>query len=346
MKKIIKRLLLLSVSILISAIFAELFLRYSPRLLFFSSANNITEPFLKIDDPVLQFVLKPNIRNNLFITNSQGFVGSKEYQKEIRDDSKRILTLGDSLTQGGEKLISFPRYLEEILNKESYQNIKWEVINAGVSGYNHLQVARYFERLLKDDWQCNYVIYGICPNDILANVKIIDDTGSLVKSVKIEDYSKKTRLKDFELVKLLVKISDILFSRLNKPALMYKKREYYSYCKAVSGKYYDEEAAGDFEKSLDKIIKVAHSNNVKPIFVLFPQALDYEDEFIDITEYRRNRIKNYIFNKNVLFIDTHNIFTRDNIYKLFCPSDPAHPNAAGHKMVAQYIFNQIDITKY
>lgn len=94
--------------------------------------------FLKTPHPFLGYVLTPNLRvTEDIITNSQGFFQKEEVALQKKANSLRIMTVGESSTQGAYiTYCNYPASLR-ILFKDS--NTKFsegvEVINAGVAGW-------------------------------------------------------------------------------------------------------------------------------------------------------------------------------------------------------------------
>lgn len=95
---------------------------------------------------------KPNFRGrfiqpefNIEIrTNSQG-LRDHEYSPEKASDTFRILTLGDSFTfgYGVETEETYAKVLEKLLNRRA--ELKYEVLNGGVIGYNTFHELRYLK---------------------------------------------------------------------------------------------------------------------------------------------------------------------------------------------------------
>ncbi len=102
--------------------------------------------FIHQYDRELGWAMRPNLNVSLpkyrLITNSLGL-----RNKELRDweGQVRILALGDSRTfgEGTDSEFTWPALLEKKLN--DYKPGHFEVINAGVSGYNAFQGLRYLE---------------------------------------------------------------------------------------------------------------------------------------------------------------------------------------------------------
>jgi len=83
-----------------------------------------------------------NTRNNL------GLVGSRNTARRKPEGVFRILVLGDSQTEGLSLCNSdetFPHVLEQLLNQHR-PDLRVEVLNAGVSGYNPLQYFLWYKR--------------------------------------------------------------------------------------------------------------------------------------------------------------------------------------------------------
>jgi hypothetical protein len=121
-----------------------------------------------IDHPQLGYVhprsVSYRLGHNPVRLNAQG-LRDREIPYEKPDGEKRILLLGDSVTFGwgvsqGE---SFGDQMEPLL--ESSSGRRWEVINAGVNGYNTEQEAIYF-RIEGLRYEPDIVIVTYLENDI------------------------------------------------------------------------------------------------------------------------------------------------------------------------------------
>lgn len=109
--------------------------------LFWEMSPSVRRAFYqRSNDPFIRYELIPNtVVSGRIRINSGGFRGP-EVTIEKPKGVFRILMLGDS------EIFSYllpedaplPRQLEKLLNEES-RNLKYEVINAGVEGYNTLQ---------------------------------------------------------------------------------------------------------------------------------------------------------------------------------------------------------------
>jgi len=114
--------------------------------------------FMKQPDGVLGYRLRPNVAH---YTNGQGFAQIEVIEKSRLPGSFRIMTVGESTTQGSNLTTNYPFFLLETLRKYSreYQSNP-EVLNAGVSGWLSDQWAVFSERQLADYFPDVVVIYG------------------------------------------------------------------------------------------------------------------------------------------------------------------------------------------
>jgi len=99
-------------------------------------------------------------------TNSLGFRDTREYSLARQPGTFRILVLGDSVTFGHGALYetSYP-YLLEARLREWRPDVKWEVWNLGVPGYNTAQESAYLHQV-GERYAPDLVIVGFFTNDI------------------------------------------------------------------------------------------------------------------------------------------------------------------------------------
>lgn len=105
----------------------------------------------------------------LFVTNSKGFRNTKEFTYKKPDNTFRVLSLGDSHTQGHEvrQDLTFSATLERFLNQHKPPA---EVINAGVSGFGNSEELV----LLENEgfkYNPNVVVLAFFANDFEDNVR-------------------------------------------------------------------------------------------------------------------------------------------------------------------------------
>jgi len=126
------------------------------------------------DDPQRVYELRPGARleldsgsrQALYAINSLGF-RDEEFPEEKPEGVFRILVLGDSMTFGPAMNLeqTYPKVLEELLNESVAAELRFQVINAGVSGYNPYQELATW-RGAGVALDPDLVIVGFCVNDV------------------------------------------------------------------------------------------------------------------------------------------------------------------------------------
>ena len=102
-------------------------------------------------------------------TNSLGFRDTREYSLQKSPGTFRILVLGDSVTfgHGAQFETTYPYLLEQRL-REWRPEVKWEVWNLGVPGYNTAQELAYLNRV-GGQYRPDLVIVGFFLNDFTGH---------------------------------------------------------------------------------------------------------------------------------------------------------------------------------
>src|SRR5215813_15351926 len=118
-----------------------------------------------------------------FVTNSKGFRSDSEYSYGKPTGTLRVLSLGDSHTEGFEchQDKTYSSVIERFLGK---RGVKAEVINAGVSGFGTAEALLFLENEgIK--YSPNVVVLGYFANDVDDNIKadlFRLDNGALVEN--------------------------------------------------------------------------------------------------------------------------------------------------------------------
>jgi hypothetical protein len=119
--------------------------------------------------PGVPYGLQPNIDElyppGLIATNSDGL--RTRHKPDKADDVIRILTIGDSITFGFgvDQLQAYPQQLEAVLNERNENpRIRYEVINAGVSGYNVVDEVAVIKYLVPK-YRPDFIVWLIVGND-------------------------------------------------------------------------------------------------------------------------------------------------------------------------------------
>jgi hypothetical protein len=117
-----------------------------------------------------------------FITNNRGFRNTRDFEYQKPAGTIRVLSLGDSHTQGYEvrQEATFSAVLQRYLTGRGR---KTEVINAGVSGFSTAEALAFLENE-GVRYEPDIVVLGFYANDFEDNLKAglfgLDETSSLV----------------------------------------------------------------------------------------------------------------------------------------------------------------------
>ncbi len=102
-------------------------------------------------------------------TNSLGFRDDRDYTIGKAPDTVRILVLGDSVTFGhGTRFETSYPYLVEQRLKQWRPDVRWEIWNLGVPGYNTGQELSYLQEV-GPRYQPDLVVVGFYGNDLTNN---------------------------------------------------------------------------------------------------------------------------------------------------------------------------------
>lgn len=128
---------------------------------------------LYVHHPTRLWAMRPNHEGEMpggirIRTNELGFRSPQI--SPARKDRTRIVILGDSVSFGWavREEDSWPRLLEEELNRASRSGTQFEVVNTGVVGYGTLQEAAVLAEL-GQQLNPDVVVLQFFPNDILEN---------------------------------------------------------------------------------------------------------------------------------------------------------------------------------
>lgn len=272
-------------------------------------------------------------------TNSQGFRGTKEYSLNPQEGVYRILVQGDSVTlgHGVKDNETFSAVLEDMLIKKG---IKAEVINMGVSGFGTAEELIQFNNVAKK-YQPNLVILGYFQND--------DKNNHVSKLYEVKDGQLQRKLQEFQPgIYFRDRISAIPFYNFfsqNSHLLTFFRNYFSGYIwrqlteqlpENVKFKKSNEEASQLTQLLLNKYIEDVTKSGANLIL-------------LDIVDKRFNTDfpKNLKLNENTKVVETYSEFikAKENGVKLFFDVD-SHPIAAGHKLIAKILSENIpDIDK-
>jgi lysophospholipase L1-like esterase len=268
-------------------------------------------------------------------TNSQGFRGTKEYTINPQDGVYRIVVQGDSVTLGyGVKdNETFSQALEDMLIKKG---INAEVINMGVSGFGTAEELIQFHNVAKK-YKPNLVIMGYFQND--------DKNNHVSKLYQVKDGQLQRNSQEFQPgIYLRDRISKIPFYNFlsqNSHLLTFFRNYFSGYIwrqlkeqipENVKSKKSNEKASVLTQLLLNKYIEEITKSGTNLIL------LDIVDK-----RFHTDFPKNLKLNKHTKIVETYSDFikAKENGTKLYFDVD-SHPIAAGHKLIAKIITDNID----
>lgn len=249
-------------------------------------------------------------------------------QEVMRDKPKntfRIIVVGDSITYRSMWALDdyYPKVLQDLLNSHS-RGLRYEVMNAGVPGYNIVQEARFLEkRLLK--YSSDMVIVGYCStNDRAIKRKFVKYRDGLYSCDVIENYPYVLNL-PFNSILLrhsaLYRLINLRLANVSKTNRAFYKPQI---------KYFD--LTGETEIAIKKLKDLSERNKFALLLVIFPAlspGSQYECDWIvrKCDEY------------NIEYIDLRKIFEAAGYENLrISDADFCHPNKRGQEICAQAIF--------
>ena len=276
--------------------------RYANELKIRSEDPVLGHEHVKNDSALLQSV---DIR-----TNEWGLRGGAV--KELPPGGRRILVLGASITLGWgvEEKDTLTSRLEQMFVKK---NADVQVLNAGIGNYNAERYVRHFFRDLK----------GLKPTDIVVHYFLRD-------AEKLEVGGGNVLLRNSELAVTLW----IAINRLVGPQGEKSIEDHY---RAI----YAEDAPGykAMSSSLKELAEYAKANNIRLTLAMVPDVHNLENyPFKAIHEQMKTLAVSLGYN----FVDLLPAFGSLDPAEIWAmPGDP-HPNALGHKLMADALFPALD----
>jgi lysophospholipase L1-like esterase len=293
--------------------------------------------------------LVPNIRYNAakgkeFLINSKGFVGP-EFADQPSAGVYRIIALGDSCTfTTGIWNIAYPALLQSFLNGAGPKQ-KFEVINAGIEGYNSsFALARIKDEII--GFRPRLVTIYIGWNDLMkVNPDHQSDTGKYSTLAAMLDQS--------YIVKALNKLIFIyLRPWLFQPNVARNE---------VDANAYDHFVPTIYRENLNSMIKVLRENKIDVMFFTLPTVVrrgmtrdelrkhnvffpyfagTYSiDRFLSLHQAYNRVVRALGRQYGVPVVDLDEIFNQHNKDKLFW--DTMHPNEKGNRLIAKSVYEKL-----
>lgn len=329
-KNFLKYISLSIVSLIAFCIIVEVIFRvvYGPPLL-----CNHREKIAERKDGRIKYVLLNNLNTSYagkrLVTNS---LGLRDYRPPHKSADKiQILVLGDSFTFGfgAELEETYPFLLESLLNKSSGSD-RYEVINAGVMGYNTTQEAELL-RYIISYYSPKWVIVGFSPNDVWVDssdniwdgaAKAITGNGPLLSLALVLRYNSSfmtqlCRFYKLVLIKYLPPHKDILGLDI------------------IGGRYnaYQMETV---KKAIKEISRVAKINNSKIAVFVLPSLTNWS-----AYPYKKihDEIDRFCAKNDIYAVDPLEEYSKHDPGKLWVAPCDEHYGLRANEIAADCLFN-------
>jgi len=283
-------------------------------------------------DAELFWRIRPNqtIKGEFFVDgiykiNSKGY-REREFSAEKDPDLTRIICVGNSCTFGWKVNLeqTYPKILEKLLNQNLPQP-KFEVIDAGMTGYSTFQGLRFLKREILG-FHPDIIIFSYGWNDMCPSEREDKDQKFPPQWIlNLDDFLSGSRFYSF----LKFEIMNLLKSKQpqDEKKLVYR----------VSIK--------DYQENLKELEKIAQGSGIKVFFLSIP--VSSAKVFIGPGKTSKPHIANKHYNKalrettseiGVPLIDVALLFEdRGDLYDKG-REEYIHYNAKGHQVVAEAIY--------
>jgi len=272
------------------------------------------------DDPILLYDFK------------EKYHAANKISKE-GPNTIRVVVLGDSVTRiwiEDEKY--YPAMLEGMLNTQQRAE-KYEVLNAGVPGYDTVQEVRYLKTKFLPRVSPRLVIVGYCTqNDRVIKRKVVRHKDGLFSSDSVESQPYFLNL-PFNFNSIMLKHSS-LYRFMN--TTVFKTGDKFKLTFIMSHvKYYD--LSFKTEEALRELISLSQQHNFDLLVVIFPILRE-----LDRYEYESDWIVAKRKEYNINYIDLRDVYKKTGYEKLkIKPDDTYHPNFLGQRLAAEGIYNYL-----
>lgn len=318
------------VTLLLVILFSEAGLRVLNLPIALPSLKHITEP-----SEVLGYQLVPNLKDGSININSHG-LRDRERQWKKPEGTRRVLGIGDSFTFGYQVDLKdcFLKQLETGLNRDGGS---WDVINAGVTGYNMWQYLAYLKC-------CGY---RYSPDLLIIGVFFDDFNGEPFFDRKRPGDQRYRTLSSLRIVNFIRNSFEILkyrYRHLMGATWVKSIEDRRGFINSTSdglllkGKA-DPQRYRKFETRLHTLIRIAEEHQIKVLVFLIPDVIQVGHPELQSL----NRVLRAICDRcGVPFLDITPAFERikDTKSLYLLPYD-AHTSPLGHNIIARQLEKRI-----
>jgi lysophospholipase L1-like esterase len=327
-KKIIKNLVVLIVTLIICLIGLEL----AVRVIYPRVNVSVLDKEVFIEDDLLGYKLKPNVNIDKVVlgqkyatrSNKMGLRNDADYDNKIHKNVLRILGLGDSVAYGFGVNIeeTYLKALEAKLNLTLKKRKKSaQVINAAFPGWGIAQEL-LFLKSQGLEYQPDIVLVGFVSDDIYRNGRYYEIALNYKEQNEHtgqEETVSKSPLKDANSVHNFLLNKTQLYPFLLAKITSLRNEEYRNY------------ALDQTKDIFLEMQRVCDKERVELIVIIIPLR-QQEDEVNDL-------MLKFFWNNGIKVIDLRDAYVNSK-EDLFLPNDN-HPNSKGHKLIADNIYQYL-----
>ena len=306
-------------------------------------------------------------RHALYVINSLGF-RDEEFPVKKPSGVFRILALGDSMTFGPAINLeqTYPKVLERLLNEGVAGDLRFQVINGGVGGYNTYQeLVMWRDKGVTLD--PDLIIAGFCVNDIDHPRHHIDahslevlgelpeemipnpgaaatqETSSLVEEMTVEEIKGrlpipfKNLLREYSaFYRFLVRRYDALLKTLGMRNPIHGEVQLLHRGMDAALSSYDTPEWQWLARQWDGFEALSKETEVPWVLVLLPWQYQFQRSGPSIPE---ERLSSYAHEHGTFYVDPRAAFSVPKVSGLFV--DTAHFSEEGHHLAAEVLYEAL-----
>ena len=316
------KVLSVSVAVLLGLIGAEFFARVYVRRTAPSNAG-LPQLFETLEGSERTFRLKPGAHVLGYEINSLGFRGV-EFSRDKSPGTFRIVVIGDSIAFGmgvkSEDAV-FARLLEKRLNTAGAAQ-RFEVINAGVPGYNSRQEWAFLRDEIVPRYAPDAIILSLCLNDA-DPIELDFQTQTLFTlQHQLERRSFNAR----------AVINESYLFRIAKEAVLHTRPALRN--RAINWRIH-EKAWGEMKQYVAQMDEFAKRRGLKFLVAVFPWRPQLESRH-DAAETQTD-LAGFLEPRRIAYTDLFQAFQQRKDEGLFL-GDGVHPSEVGHRLAAEELF--------
>ncbi len=272
-------------------------------------------------------------------TNSLGFVDSRVRTVPMKASQPRVLFMGDSFTEG----VGYSWHNTFVGRISDYLTSRGvEVLNAGVVSYSPKIHYLKLKKLLKDKLQFD---------SLVLMIDVSDAQDEILYAPFVASDERRIARWYYPVHLFFLKHSFLYHALLHKPhghddTHLWKDEDELFFAKSqwvVDPAMFDlwgKKGLHSADGYVDKIIKICRQRNIAFSMVIYPWPIELARRL----PHSRNREhwKTFAAKRNVRLVDMYPLFFSlgARYPQYFIPGD-VHWNAKGHKLVADYIIQQL-----